>query len=813
MADKPLPTNEQEQAQQYLTQLFGVNWRPTRDNGLSSVLSTQVQQNTNDIKKVTAVVAPKTTTGTTPTSSATPKPLLAVSATESPLITQGRTVSDVSVSFVRDTTDTNFSYVRIWFKGFEKNPNPTLMPAAQSPQSPITFACETTGETVTVIVQPVNAAGVGLDLSLCNVTTVVLDGVISAPPAPSIAQSLIGTAAGYQFSFNQVILSAGDEDVIDSYKIYRWPFNVSTSATVVHTFKHDPTNLGNPIVFNDTLIDMNAAFYWYWVTAVNTKGLESVKTAAGQTGSIYGSIGSMPAMTSTPFRVMAVTTGGATAITATTSPSCYFTRPDGTKTMIGQTSTTYTYASNLTANTLYMFPYWDDAGGTGLNFVNPSNVTLQNLTFAFDSGGTAYIETTTGATKTAPFTIEMWLWGETGGLLSYSAPQGTGTTTGVVVQAAVVGVFPSNEIQFSILNGSSVWKTVTTSGATLIDGAIHHVALVFDNVTAGGTISVWVDGNNTSDNVTFWQTTGVGTALDSTSGWWHFGYCAGIAGAPQTTNSFGQQSMARIAIYGKALDSAQIGAHFQAMTNFGMTMYDAEVAYDSAAHYWKLDETTGTVAHDSIGSNTGTYVGTWGLNNNFVVGVQQSVSGAQIAWPYPILNVLAFQSLRGHVPLSNAPIAVNVIGVSNGSVTSNGGGSSSGYSGKTGVNGGCFTARTLIKTDKGPKPICEVEAGDLVLTAKGTWRPVIARISHEAEPRVLHVMPDGSKVTYKHQILVDGVWIPAGEVYKETVECDEKVYTLSVSSSEPESTGHAPDTEHSFTLENGIIATNIMLFK
>lgn len=68
----------------------------------------------------------------------------------------------------------------------------------------------------------------------------------------------------------------------------------------------------------------------------------------------------------------------------------------------------------------------------------------------------------------------------------------------------------------------------------------------------------------------------------------------------------------RIAIYPAALSAARIAAHYAARTNG----YNASVLADSPSLFWKLDETSGTVAADSSagGTNTGTYTGTYTLN-------------------------------------------------------------------------------------------------------------------------------------------------------------------------------------------------------
>lgn len=72
-------------------------------------------------------------------------------------------------------------------------------------------------------------------------------------------------------------------------------------------------------------------------------------------------------------------------------------------------------------------------------------------------------------------------------------------------------------------------------------------------------------------------------------------------------NSFFQGSIARVAIYGGRLSDARIAAHHAAAANGN---YDATVLSEpSLMSYYRLDETSGTVAHDAKGSRNGTYHG------------------------------------------------------------------------------------------------------------------------------------------------------------------------------------------------------------
>jgi hypothetical protein len=253
----------------------GLSWRPIR-----TIMPIQGIVAQNELAKSTTVTATFTSSPSTDPSGtgAIPEVLLSLAATESPAKQQDRVFSLVSVSFTRDPADGSFASVDIWFTGYKGNTNPQLMTSGT--ESPISFLCETTGETVVVTGQTVGTSGATADLSFALTTTVALDGVVSAPPAPSIAQTLVTTPTGLQFAFNQ---EAGLlEDVIQCYKVYHNTANNSSTATVYQTFPQDPKNAGGQVVVSETLA--NGTVMYYWVSAVNTSGLESSLTAVSGGG-------------------------------------------------------------------------------------------------------------------------------------------------------------------------------------------------------------------------------------------------------------------------------------------------------------------------------------------------------------------------------------------------------------------------------------------------------------------------------------------------------------------------------------------------
>jgi hypothetical protein len=141
--------------------------------------------------------------------------------------------------------------------------------------SPISFLCESTKETVVITVQSVGLNGTLSDFATSPTASVVLDGVISAPPSPDITQSKTAimsgaTQIGWQFSFR--FLTSLPGDVIDGYWIYKK--SAHTTPTVADRIKYVAHAItgANVYVFQDS---GSSTAYYYWVSAINQSGLES----------------------------------------------------------------------------------------------------------------------------------------------------------------------------------------------------------------------------------------------------------------------------------------------------------------------------------------------------------------------------------------------------------------------------------------------------------------------------------------------------------------------------------------------------------
>lgn len=133
--------------------------------------------------------------------------------------------------------------------------------------------------------QPLTIAG-----SSTNATPTVTTSTfnILQPPAPTIAESLISITTGYEFKFNQVQLPLNSNRTISTYKVYRAPTNLA-AKTVIRTIPHNPNNLGVPITVQDSV--PNNIQQVYWVSAVNTAGIESSLTPAqGQGVTVFNTM-------------------------------------------------------------------------------------------------------------------------------------------------------------------------------------------------------------------------------------------------------------------------------------------------------------------------------------------------------------------------------------------------------------------------------------------------------------------------------------------------------------------------------------------
>jgi hypothetical protein len=154
--------------------------------------------------------------------------------------------------------------------------------------SPVSFLVETTKETVLITVNSVSPSGVFPLFATAPTTTLTINGVLSNPSPPSIANSLSVTPTGYQFQFNYIAGLAAD--VIMGYNIYKNSINSFPGAGTFIKAVSQPSNLtadpsATGIYTYQETVPLGTTAY-YWVTSVNQIGLESSPEFAGTTTAV-----------------------------------------------------------------------------------------------------------------------------------------------------------------------------------------------------------------------------------------------------------------------------------------------------------------------------------------------------------------------------------------------------------------------------------------------------------------------------------------------------------------------------------------------
>ena len=155
---------------------------------------------------------------------------------------------------------------------------------------------------------------------------------------------------------------------------------------------------------------------------------------------------------------------------------------------------------------------------------------------------------------------------------------------------------------FAVVQGTApAYPSYST--ANVNDGAWHHVAVTLDNVAGA---FVYLDGVEMLD---------MGMPdpfpdINQTIANQYFG--------ARNTNALEIVSPAcladELAVYDRALTSGEVADHYAARASG----YAAAIIADAPLMYFRLNESSGTVAVDSMGNSSGTYVNMAGLGNGSV---------------------------------------------------------------------------------------------------------------------------------------------------------------------------------------------------
>ena len=196
----------------------------------------------------------------------------------------------------------------------------------------------------------------------------------------------------------------------------------------------------------------------------------------------------------------------------------------------------------------------------------------------------------------------------------------------------------AGQIIFGVYPGQTV---TITSGASYNDGQWHHVVATMGS--AG--MALYVDAKRVGQNPTV-------TTAQAYNGYWKVGG-DNIGGWPnQPSNEDFTGSIDDVAIYSAPLTAAQITSHYVASGRtapvgsrpsdaYGSTVFDA--APDA---YWRLGESSGTVAHD-ITPN--------GANGNYTGGVTLGVPGAIAGTSNTAVTLNGVDGLISSATSSTAP--------------------------------------------------------------------------------------------------------------------------------------------------------------
>lgn len=179
------------------------------------------------------------------------------------------------------------------------------------------------------------------------------------------------------------------------------------------------------------------------------------------------------------------------------------------------------------------------------------------------------------------FTFETWIKMNTVSTVNNTAIIGNYQTTIVAnTQLSIQGSGDSDpgKVRFGIRDVSSNYVDIL-SPARIDDNVWHHLIVTRD--TNAGLINMYIDGKSVGSTVS----TAVGD-VDSGQGL--------LIGSGHLAR-FNDQSMDEVKIYKRALSAKEIKDRYRK---------------DTLAGYWKMDETSGTIAYDSSGNgNNGTVVG------------------------------------------------------------------------------------------------------------------------------------------------------------------------------------------------------------
>ena len=187
-----------------------------------------------------------------------------------------------------------------------------------------------------------------------------------------------------------------------------------------------------------------------------------------------------------------------------------------------------------------------------------------------------------------PYTLEVW-FKKSGSLIAPLVSTRAGYPTSDVVQLKIQQTNGVPTVVLDYANATSP-EQIFTVVVNAADGQWHHVVAVVTPLN----VDLYFDG----------LFKGPSHPLPAT----FTGATLPVTFAKDQFDGFGASVLDEVAIYPRALPASEILAHYQARLS-GLSPYAARVVGDGASAYWRLGETAGTTAVDSINGVNGTISG------------------------------------------------------------------------------------------------------------------------------------------------------------------------------------------------------------
>jgi hypothetical protein len=722
-------------------------------------------------------------------------------------ITQASTVegsvlkSAVSVYFEYNTNNPPAA-VDIYITGLNAGTNPVLVARGIGTQSPITFSVTASGQQVTITGVTENAKGVKQPFTQALSVGVTLNGSASAVAGTPTGAGPLGWAS-----------AATTTDSTVNYGNYGYTSMASLPAGI------------------------NAAYFYarwtgYLIPSVTGEYILGTNYDDGATLYIAGQVVGANALTSSSG--MSADKACKTAATILLTKGVYYPLVIEWQQGIGNyglqllwqpphtSSSTEIPTANLsTSNTgitgNLTGTWWNGTAGLwypvqGSGFVDLSNKILfgppQN------GGGTNVVNGVTAVANliTAPVTgpntffgpgwIKAQAW-SSGGIVDIFVATGS-TTTGYIFRFDARSGEPIGYILKVADIATSSWTTIGTSYVSNLAANFTGWVNIDIYISTSGYMSLWINNFIASDvtDLTY-APTPLGNIIK-------FGYEVSAGKLSAAPNASGAGSSGLNA-QGSVTTISDYTFSYASTSTTITWSWGAFNVYCPDGSLYSVAASTGSATTETSLSTTvsGTTPFEW-------TGLTPSTT--YYFTPFVILNAggtgtvaimvtgLSAPSLVQQVANCQAdgctPCAVGIYVTAATPATGSGGGSGGGG------GASCFSPNTRVKTQRGDVALMDlVPETDFVLTAKKTWKTV-ASVTSTYWHGLLLDMGDEELSTITHLVL-DGTWKPIKDLNRfPTVAYEGTVHTI-VIDCDPSDDGSQADTEHSYTLSNGLTVHNI----